>query len=70
MLLLLGEKKKDTMEISSMHCGKSWLPGKLVVRENYEGKQRHSNNLVDIQRLSKGHGQKVTLLQGASGVIT
>lgn len=53
-----------------MHCGKSWLPGKLVVRENYEGKQRHSNNLVDIQRLSKGHGQKVTLLQGASGVIT
>lgn len=69
MLLLLGEKK-DTMEISSMHCGKSWLPGKLVVRENYEGKQRHSNNLVDIQRLSKGHGQKVTLLQGASGVIT
>lgn len=69
MLLLLGEKM-DTMEISSMHCGKSWLPGKLVVRENYEGKQRHSNNLVDIQRLSKGHGQKVTLLQGASGVIT
>lgn len=31
--------KKDTVEISSMHCGKSWLPGKLVVRENYEGKQ-------------------------------
>lgn len=45
-----------------MHCGKSWLPGKLVVRKNYEGKQWHSNNLVDIKRLSKGHGQKVTLL--------